>query len=90
MCGCSASRMISTRHSRTPAGWPTSSSWPKLMCRDALDREESAGGHFRVEHQTEEGEAKRDDVNFSHVSAWEWNGRASAASNTQSRSSSNT
>ncbi len=46
----------------------------KLMARDALDREESCGGHFREEHQTEEGEAKRDDENFSHVSAWEWNG----------------
>ncbi len=44
----------------------------ELMCQDALDREESAGGHFRVEYQTEEGEAKRDDVNFSHVSAWEY------------------
>ena len=44
----------------------------ELMCRDALDREESAGGHFRLEHQTEEGEAKRDDINFSHVSAWEF------------------
>jgi len=50
----------------------------ELMCRDALDREESAGGHFRVEYQTEEGEAQRDDVNFSHVSAWEWNAGASA------------
>jgi succinate dehydrogenase / fumarate reductase flavoprotein subunit len=46
----------------------------ELMCRDALEREESCGGHFRVEHQTEEGEAKRDDVNQSHSSAWEWNG----------------
>jgi succinate dehydrogenase / fumarate reductase flavoprotein subunit len=46
----------------------------ELMCRDALDREESAGGHFRVEHQTPEGEAKRDDIGFSHVSAWEWRG----------------
>ena len=46
----------------------------ELMCRDALDREESCGGHFRVEHQTEEGEAVRDDENFAHVSAWEWNG----------------
>jgi succinate dehydrogenase / fumarate reductase flavoprotein subunit len=42
------------------------------MCRDALDREESCGGHFRVEHQTEDGEARRDDENFSFVSAWEW------------------
>jgi len=46
----------------------------ELMCRDALEREESCGGHFRIEHQTEEGEAKRDDVGQAHVSAWEWNG----------------
>ena len=46
----------------------------ELMCRDALDREESAGGHFRIEHQTEEGEALRDDENHTHVSAWEWQG----------------
>ncbi len=45
-----------------------------LMCRDALVREESCGGHFRSEHQTEEGEAKRDDENFAHVTAWEWSG----------------
>ena len=47
------------------------------MARDALDREESCGGHFRSEHQTEEGEAKRDDENFAHVAAWEWNGPGS-------------
>lgn len=47
----------------------------ELMCRDALDREESCGGHFRVEHKTEDGEALRDDEAFSHVSAWAWNGR---------------
>ena len=46
----------------------------ELMCRDALDREESCGGHFRVEHQTPEGEALRDDESFAHVSAWEWRG----------------
>ncbi len=46
----------------------------ELMCRDALTREESCGGHFREEHQTEEGEAKRDDENFAHVTAWEWSG----------------
>jgi succinate dehydrogenase / fumarate reductase flavoprotein subunit len=46
----------------------------QLMCRDALDREESCGGHFREEYQTEEGEAQRDDENFAHVSAWEWTG----------------
>ncbi len=43
----------------------------ELMCRDALDRDESCGGHFREEHQTEEGEALRDDESFSFVSAWE-------------------
>ncbi len=45
-----------------------------LMCQDALDREESCGGHFRTEFQYEDGEAKRDDENFAHVSAWEFNG----------------
>jgi succinate dehydrogenase / fumarate reductase flavoprotein subunit len=48
-----------------------------LMCKDALVREESCGGHFRVEHQTEEGEAQRDDENFCNVSAWEWTGNPS-------------
>ncbi len=43
----------------------------ELMCRDALAREESCGGHFREEHQTEEGEAKRDDERFCHVAVWE-------------------
>ena len=46
----------------------------ELMCRDALVREESCGGHFREEHQTPDGEALRDDENFAHVSAWEWTG----------------
>ena len=50
----------------------------ELMCRDALDREESAGGHFRVEYQTEEGEAVRNDEDFAHVSAWEWKGDGAA------------
>ena len=45
-----------------------------MKCRDALDRDESCGGHLREEHQTIEGEALRDDANFSFVSAWEWNG----------------
>jgi succinate dehydrogenase / fumarate reductase flavoprotein subunit len=44
----------------------------ELLCRDALTREESCGGHFRVEHQTEDGEALRDDSNFTHVSVWEY------------------
>lgn len=46
----------------------------ELLCRDALTREESCGGHFRTEHQTEEGEATRDDDNFSFVSVWEYKG----------------
>ena len=46
----------------------------ELLCRDALHREESCGGHFRVEHQTEEGEAQRDDENFAYVAAWEFTG----------------
>jgi succinate dehydrogenase / fumarate reductase flavoprotein subunit len=46
----------------------------ELMCRDALDREESCGAHFRVEHQTGEGEARRDDERFCHVAAWEYAG----------------
>jgi succinate dehydrogenase / fumarate reductase flavoprotein subunit len=48
----------------------------ELMCKDALDRKESCGGHFREESQTEEGEAKRDDENFSYVSAWEYKGES--------------
>ena len=47
-----------------------------LMCKDALVREESCGGHFRAEHQYDDGEAKRDDENFAHVTAWEWGGDA--------------
>jgi succinate dehydrogenase flavoprotein subunit len=46
----------------------------ELMCLDALDREESCGGHFRVEYQTEEGEALRNDDEFCHVAAWEFAG----------------
>jgi succinate dehydrogenase / fumarate reductase flavoprotein subunit len=46
----------------------------QVMCLDALTREESCGGHFRAEHQTEEGEAERDDEHFAHVAAWEWTG----------------
>ena len=47
----------------------------ELMVDDALNREESCGGHFREEYQTEEGEAKRDDENFTFVSAWEHKGK---------------
>ena len=46
----------------------------ELMARDALDRKESCGGHFREEMQTEEGEALRDDEKFCHVTAWEYMG----------------
>jgi succinate dehydrogenase / fumarate reductase flavoprotein subunit len=46
----------------------------ELMCIDALERCESCGGHFRLEHQTEEGEAERDDETYTHVSAWEYTG----------------
>jgi succinate dehydrogenase / fumarate reductase flavoprotein subunit len=50
----------------------------ELVCRDALHREESSGGHFREEHQTEDGEALRDDQRFCYVAAWEYTGRDSA------------
>jgi succinate dehydrogenase flavoprotein subunit len=46
----------------------------ELMCRDALHREESCGGHFREEYQTEDGEARRDDERFAYVAAWEYTG----------------
>jgi len=46
----------------------------EIMCHDALEREESCGGHFRTEYQTEEGEAKRDDKNFAHVATWLYQG----------------
>ena len=64
------------------------------MCRDALHREESCGGHFREEHQTPDGEALRDDDNFAYVAAWEYTGgapilhqRAARASSTSARRS---
>ncbi|NJK79144.1 MAG: fumarate reductase/succinate dehydrogenase flavoprotein subunit [Chloroflexaceae bacterium] len=50
----------------------------ELMCTDALHRTESCGGHFREESQTPEGEALRDDANFSYVAAWEYTGEGSA------------
>ncbi|MDF3821934.1 fumarate reductase/succinate dehydrogenase flavoprotein subunit [Leptospira sp. 96542] len=50
----------------------------ELLCLDALKREESCGGHFREEHQTEDGEAKRDDDKFCHVTAWEYKGEGKA------------
>jgi succinate dehydrogenase / fumarate reductase flavoprotein subunit len=46
----------------------------ELMCIDALHRDESCGGHFRVEHQTDEGEAKRNDAEFAYAAVWEYQG----------------
>jgi succinate dehydrogenase / fumarate reductase flavoprotein subunit len=50
----------------------------ELMCFDALQRNESAGAHFRVEYQTPEGEAARDDDHYAYVAAWEWKGAGNA------------
>ena len=50
----------------------------ELLCLDALDRKESCGGHFREEYQTPEGEALRDDANYSYVAAWEYQGEGHA------------
>ena len=49
----------------------------QLMLPDALAREESCGAHFREEHQSDDGEARRDDVNFAHIAAWEHKATAS-------------
>ncbi|HWF65980.1 MAG TPA: hypothetical protein VN670_01670, partial [Acidobacteriaceae bacterium] len=46
----------------------------ELLCLDALTRDESCGGHFRVEHQTPDGEAQRDDEHYSYVAAWGYTG----------------
>ncbi len=51
----------------------------ELFAKDALEREESCGGHFREEHITEDGEAKRDDKNYAYVAAWEYTGKPSEA-----------
>lgn len=55
----------------------------ELMCKDALNRNESCGGHFREESQTEDGEAKRDDANYSYVAAWEYKGESNWQMNTE-------
>ncbi len=52
----------------------------ELMCRDALEREESCGGHFRTEYQTPDGEALRNDDQYAHVAAWQYNGETAAPS----------
>jgi succinate dehydrogenase / fumarate reductase flavoprotein subunit len=49
----------------------------ELMCKDALDRDESCGCHYRTEHTTEEGEAKRNDEQYSYVAAWQYTGDVS-------------
>ena len=51
----------------------------ELFAKDALEREESCGGHFREEYVTEDGEARRDDENFAYVAAWEYTGEPSDA-----------
>ena len=55
----------------------------ELLCLDALHRRESCGGHFRVEFQTPDGEALRDDENFAYVAAWEFAGPGQAADSEQ-------
>jgi succinate dehydrogenase / fumarate reductase flavoprotein subunit len=50
----------------------------ELMCRDALHRNESCGGHFREEYQTPDGEAERNDGEYSYVAAWEYKGADAA------------
>ena len=50
----------------------------ELMCLDALTRDESCGGHFREEHQMDDGEAKRDDQHFAHAAVWEYKGPGQA------------
>jgi succinate dehydrogenase / fumarate reductase flavoprotein subunit len=50
----------------------------QLMARDALEREESCGGHFREEYQTADGEARRDDERFCHAAVWEYGGETGA------------
>ena len=62
----------------------------ELMCIDALDRNESCGGHFREEYQTPDGEALRDDDDFSYVAAWEYQGPGRRRPCTRSRSRSST
>ena len=57
-----------------PEEWPTFLEFAELLAFDALHREESCGGHFREEYQTEDGEALRNDDKFAYVASWEYNG----------------
>ena len=67
-----------TRRSRRPARVDDFFQLGLLMCRDALERRESCGGHFRAEVPDQEAQAKRDDQHFAHVAAWEWTGDPNA------------
>ena len=69
-----ARRASSTRASSTPGGVADFLEFAELMCRDALERDESCGCHLREEHQTEDGEAVRDDERFANVAVWEHRG----------------
>ena len=67
-----------TRRWSRPAASADFLEFAELLCQDALDRDESCGGHFREEHQYPDGEAKRDDEHFQYVSAWEFAGVGTA------------
>ena len=73
-CGSAAAARSSTRASSTPAGVADFFELAELMCRDAIERDESCGCHLREEHQTDEGEAVRDDDHFAGVQVWEHTG----------------
>ena len=91
---CRRSRRCTRSSARTCGSWATAHSLNQsleragrvddffqlamLMCRDALERNESCGGHFRAEYQTEDGEARRDDEHYAYVAAWEWTGDAAS------------
>ena len=72
---------IVLKRSSTSGATPSTSDLElgELFAKDALERTESCGGHFREESQTPEGEAMRDDKNFTFVSAWEFTGEPSEA-----------
>ena len=70
----SAPAKTSINRWKKPDASRISSNLASCMCRDALDRNESCGGHFREEYQTPEGEALRDDENYAYVSAWKYEG----------------
>ena len=77
-CACSASTATLNQSLEKAGRVADFLEFGELLCLDALNREETCGGHFRVEHQTEEGEALRDDEHFSYVAAWEFEGVGTA------------